>query len=63
MDEPTLGLDPQTTLSIRELIRDINKNGTTVILTTHAMLEAEASATGWPSSTTAKSSRWTLRRT
>jgi len=42
MDEPTLGLDPQTTLSIRELIRDINKNGTTVILTTHAMIEAEA---------------------
>jgi ABC-2 type transport system ATP-binding protein len=41
MDEPTLGLDPQTTLSIRDLIRDINKNGTTVILTTHAMLEAE----------------------
>lgn len=42
MDEPTLGLDPQTTLSIRQLIRDINKDGTTVILTTHAMLEAEA---------------------
>jgi ABC-2 type transport system ATP-binding protein len=41
MDEPTLGLDPQTTLSIRDLIRDINKAGTTVILTTHAMLEAE----------------------
>mgnify|MGYP005831997949 CR=1 FL=1 len=41
MDEPTLGLDPQTTLSIRELIRDINKSGTTVILTTHAMTEAE----------------------
>jgi ABC-2 type transport system ATP-binding protein len=41
MDEPTLGLDPQTTLSIRDLIRDINKTGTTVILTTHAMLEAE----------------------
>jgi len=41
MDEPTLGLDPQTTLSIRDLIRDINKKGTTVILTTHAMLEAE----------------------
>jgi ABC-2 type transport system ATP-binding protein len=41
MDEPTLGLDPQTTLSIRELIRDINKAGTTVILTTHAMIEAE----------------------
>jgi ABC-2 type transport system ATP-binding protein len=42
MDEPTLGLDPQTTLSIRQLIRDINNNGTTVILTTHAMVEAEA---------------------
>lgn len=42
MDEPTLGLDPQTTLSIRELIRDINRNGATVILTTHAMVEAEA---------------------
>jgi ABC-2 type transport system ATP-binding protein len=42
MDEPTLGLDPQTTLSIRQLIRDINKSGTTVILTTHAMVEAEA---------------------
>lgn len=42
LDEPTLGLDPQTTLSIRELIRDINKKGTTVILTTHAMIEAEA---------------------
>lgn len=42
MDEPTLGLDPQTTLSIREIIRDINKRGATVILTTHAMVEAEA---------------------
>ncbi len=42
MDEPTLGLDPQTTVSIREIIRDINKKGVTVILTTHAMTEAEA---------------------
>ncbi len=42
MDEPTLGLDPQTTVSIREIIRDINKKGVTVILTTHAMVEAEA---------------------
>lgn len=41
MDEPTLGLDPQTTFSIREIIRDINKKGVTVILTTHAMIEAE----------------------
>lgn len=42
MDEPTLGLDPQTTFSIRDIIREINKNGVTVILTTHAMTEAEA---------------------
>jgi ABC-2 type transport system ATP-binding protein len=42
MDEPTLGLDPQTTLAIRDIIRDINNKGTTVILTTHAMIEAEA---------------------
>jgi ABC-2 type transport system ATP-binding protein len=42
MDEPTLGLDPQTTLAIRDIIRDINNKGTTVILTTHAMTEAEA---------------------
>ncbi len=42
MDEPTLGLDPQTTFSIREIIRDINAKGVTVILTTHAMIEAEA---------------------
>jgi ABC-2 type transport system ATP-binding protein len=42
MDEPTLGLDPQTTFAIREVIRDINNNGVTVILTTHAMTEAEA---------------------
>lgn len=41
MDEPTLGLDPQTTLSIRDIIREINNNGVTVILTTHAMVEAE----------------------
>lgn len=42
MDEPTLGLDPQTTFSIRDITRDINKSGVTVILTTHAMTEAEA---------------------
>jgi ABC-2 type transport system ATP-binding protein len=42
MDEPTLGLDPQTTFSIRDITRDINNSGVTVILTTHAMVEAEA---------------------
>ncbi len=42
MDEPTLGLDPQTTFSIRDITREINQSGMTVILTTHAMTEAEA---------------------
>ena len=42
MDEPTLGLDPQTTFSIRDITREINQEGVTVILTTHAMTEAEA---------------------
>ncbi|MEM3342654.1 MAG: ABC transporter ATP-binding protein [Thermoplasmata archaeon] len=42
LDEPTLGLDPQSTVEIRELIKRINlEQGTTMILTTHMMIEAE----------------------
>jgi ABC-2 type transport system ATP-binding protein len=42
LDEPTLGLDPQSTVEIRDLIRRINvENGTTIILTTHIMVEAD----------------------
>ena len=42
LDEPTLGLDPQTTREIREIIRRINiEENTTIILTTHIMIEAE----------------------
>lgn len=42
LDEPTLGLDPQSTAEIRELVRRINiENGTTIILTTHMMTEAD----------------------
>ena len=42
LDEPTLGLDPQSTAEIRELTRRINiEQGTTIILTTHIMVEAE----------------------
>jgi ABC-2 type transport system ATP-binding protein len=42
LDEPTLGLDPQSTSEVRELIRRINiENNTTMILTTHMMLEAD----------------------
>jgi ABC-2 type transport system ATP-binding protein len=43
LDEPTLGLDPQSTAEVRELTKRINKEqGTTIILTTHIMFEAEA---------------------
>jgi len=41
LDEPTTGLDPQIRRSIWELVRKINKQGKTVIMTTHYMEEAE----------------------
>ena len=42
LDEPTLGLDPQSTVEIRELTKRINaEQGTTIILTTHIMVEAD----------------------
>ncbi len=41
LDEPTLGLDPQTRLKTWEYIRDVNKEGTTIFLTTHYMDEAD----------------------
>jgi ABC-2 type transport system ATP-binding protein len=42
LDEPTLGLDPQSTVEIREFIRKLNQeNNTTVLITTHMMGEAD----------------------
>ncbi len=42
LDEPTLGLDPQTTHVIRSFLQELNKQGVTIVLTTHDMVEAEA---------------------
>jgi ABC-2 type transport system ATP-binding protein len=42
LDEPTLGLDPQSSVEIREFIKKLNReNGTTVVVTTHMMVDAD----------------------
>ena len=41
LDEPTSGLDPQGMKDVRELIRDLGKQGTTVFLSSHLLHEIE----------------------
>ncbi|MGH9594281.1 MAG: ABC transporter ATP-binding protein, partial [Bryobacteraceae bacterium] len=42
LDEPSVGLDPQTRLLLWEIIREYNQAGKTILLTTHNMEEADA---------------------
>jgi ABC-2 type transport system ATP-binding protein len=41
LDEPTTGLDPQSRLFLWERIVELRERGTTLLLTTHDMLEAD----------------------
>jgi ABC-2 type transport system ATP-binding protein len=41
LDEPTAGLDPQSRLSLWEVLRELNAAGQTIMLTTHYMEEAD----------------------
>jgi ABC-2 type transport system ATP-binding protein len=41
MDEPTVGIDPQSRRLILDSVKDLNRQGMTVLYTTHYMEEAE----------------------
>src|ERR1700720_2791085 len=41
MDEPTAGLDPQGRLALWEILTELNREGQTILLTTHYMEEAD----------------------
>ena len=41
LDEPTIGLDPGGARDIREMVREMERQGKTILLTTHYMFEAD----------------------
>ncbi len=54
LDEPTVGLDPQTRRRLWEIIRDLNTQGMTILLTTHYMDEVEYLCGGFGSGETGR---------
>jgi ABC-2 type transport system ATP-binding protein len=41
LDEPTVGIDPQARINILDVVRDLQREGTAVLYTTHYLEEAE----------------------
>ncbi|MEJ5312911.1 MULTISPECIES: ATP-binding cassette domain-containing protein [Anaerolinea] len=41
MDEPTVGIDPQSRRAILDMVKDLNRSGVTILYTTHYMEEAQ----------------------
>jgi len=41
MDEPTVGIDPQSRRNILDAVKDLNRQGLTILYTTHYMEEAQ----------------------
>jgi len=41
LDEPTVGLDPQARLSLWDILRELHRQGRTIVMSTHYMEEAD----------------------
>jgi ABC-2 type transport system ATP-binding protein len=59
LDEPTAGVDIEIRRSMWDFLREINEQGTTIILTTHYLKRPKTSAATSPSSMAAASPRAT----
>jgi tungstate transport system ATP-binding protein len=45
LDEPTASLDPKATRAVEDIVRDIHKRGTTIVMSTHNLAQARRMAT------------------